>query len=322
METLIKTEQNTIQNQLESLAADEDIHSLISDIAEARFGEPINYDLGDIKQMQKAMQTVFNFRPAGGERSEQTELPQKELFAERIHSMAEKVGLAGDTVPENPQAQAAIVLGGAGKSPLDRTLYTEELLDKGLLQTDTIVLLGSSRPVNQAEIDRGGNYAVGARDEYELMKNAAVEAFGVEFDDNDELQGYEDSVPAGFEAGWKIAHAQSQDGRNIFVLSAPVLTEPFYPDGSRRPRANTADTYKDFAKVAQFEPGSHVVAVTNAHFRPFQGADAVAELNNYGISAEVVGYDPSHFGNPEKKPEELAQETLSAVNSMMRAVSK
>ncbi len=187
------------------------------------------------------------------------------------------------------------------------------------MQTKTIVLLGSSRPVNDAERKRGGEYAVGTSDEYELMLRAAEVVFGIKFDPNEEFQGYDDIVPAGFEAGWKISHSESEEYGNVFVLSAPMLTEDrFRHDGTRRPRANTADTYDMLARVAQLEPDSTVIPVTNAHFKPFQGADAVTELMKYGVNAEVVGYDPSHFGNPPKHPEELLQETLSALNSKLR----
>src|SRR5690606_32457607 len=140
-------------------------------------------------------------------------------------------GIAGDTEPRVPQADAALILGGAGKSILDRATYARELVEAGKLQTSTIVLLGSSRPVNDTERQRAGTYAEGATTEYELAKNAAVEQFGVTFNDEEEFVGYDDKVSTGFEAGWRIAHAQTSGGMNIFVLSAPMLTEDrFYPD--------------------------------------------------------------------------------------------
>jgi ABC-type amino acid transport substrate-binding protein len=98
---------------------------------------------------------------------------------------------------------------------------------------------------------------------------------------------------------------------------APKPAKPFQQD--RRKRANTPDTYSLFAKVAQYGPGSRVVAITNAHFVPFQGADAVMEFKNLGIDSEVAGFDPKHFNNPPKQPKELLQEILSVSNSLTKA---
>lgn len=328
------TEQ-TVFSQLRQLASDPEIQQLVGDISNERFGDAVSYELGNIKEFSASMQTAFNFRIAGAERGNATSLEHGEQFTDRIHKLAEKVGLAGDTVPTEPKADAVLVLGGAGKSPLDRTKYTKELLSNKTLDTNTVVLLGSSRPVDDAERSRGGAYAKTAQTEYDLMMCAAAEVFDISFNEQDEIVGYDDKVPTGFEGSWKIAHAVV-DGINVFVLQSPMLTEQrFYPDtmtikdgahveklGNRRARANTSDTYNMFAKVAELQEGSKVVAVTNAHFRPFQGADAVAELSTYGIKTEVVGYDPSHFGNPPKKNEELLQETLSAVNSLNNAWQK
>lgn len=317
--------QLTTSERLVEFSSDPFIHDLVVDVQNARQGANqidgvCDYREGDIEGMHQAIKAAFDLREAGGERWNRVELPQKELFDDRIHELAVKIGLEGDTVPFRVDAQAALILGGAGKSPLERATYTRELIEDDKLRTNTVVLLGSSRPVDDAERQRAGEYAENSSTEYELMLRAASSVFKVRFEQDDELIGYDDSVPVGFESGWRIAHAETTDGKNIFVLSTPMVTDQFYPDGNRRPRANTADTYATFARVAQFDdPDSHVVAVTNAHFTPFQGADAVADLKKHGISAEVVGYDPSHFGNPSKTPEELLQETLSAVNSLMRA---
>lgn len=322
METIEKINpQEQLSQELDNLSRDADIKTLVADVAVARGLEIPEYNEGIPEEMADAMRLVFNLRKPGGERTEREELPQKEQLTERIMRMAEKVGISGDSEPKDPKADAAIVLGGAGKSLIDRTSYIKELMDKGKLHTNTVALLGSSRPVNDAERQRAGAYADGATSEYDLAKNAAVNQFGVEFDEDEEFVGYEDAVSIGFEAGWRVSHAQTKNGINIFVISAPMLTEDrFYPDGNRRVRSNTADTYDMFARVAQLEDGARVVAATNAHFVPFQGADAVAELGKHGIDAEVVGFDPAHFGNPPKEPEELLQETLSAVNSKLRAI--
>jgi hypothetical protein len=305
--------------QLQQLSQNEDVFGLIHDIGLER-GLDVDYELGDINGMQFAMSRAFDFR-AGKERSEQTELPNKDKYDSRIKQLAEMIGISGDSIPKNPNAQAAIVLGGAGKAPLDRARYTKELIDSGLLNTNTVVLLGSSRPVNEAEIERAGEYAKGAKTEYDLMLNAAMLTFDIEFNEAEELVGYDDKVPEGFEKNWRISHQTTEDGIEVFVIQAQMGTDPFYLDGNRRERANTSDTYNLFARVANFEKGSHIVIVTNAHFGPFQGADAAKEFADYGLTADLACFEPAHFGNPEKTPEELLQESLSAVNSRIRAIS-
>jgi hypothetical protein len=305
---------------VEQIAQDFEIRALVRDISAIRFGEPIDYELGDADAMKSAMQKAFNFRKEGVERTEREDLPQRELFDNRVLELAQKFGLSGDTSPSIPDADVAVVLGAAAKAVIERTMYTKELLDSGKLQTNTIAFLGSSRPVDQAERDRGGLYATSAKDEYDLLLRAPEQVFEVKFDASEEFQGYDDIVPTGFDAGWRISHAKTEDGKDIFVFSAPMLKEDrLRSNGNRRLRANTPDTYDMLGRVAQLAVGSRLVAVTNSIYKFFQDIDASIELSRYGIETEAVGFDPAHFGNPPRDPEELLQETLSAVKSMYRA---
>jgi len=316
--------QRAPEQLLDQLSHDERITDLLQDIEEARVDagqiKPSDRDYvpGDTLGMQRAMSNVFSFRKQGGERNEYEEMPQVELFRGRIEALAHEYGFTNDTVPENPNATAGVVLGGRATGSYDRTRYTKELIDNGYLDTDTIVLLGSTRPADS--IDRkAGEIFDDAVDEYDIMKIAAKDVFGVEFDDTEDLQGFDGSVATGFEQGWRIAHAKTTDGKDVFVLSAPQLTDNFHHNNRRRDRANTGDTLNMFAKVARYEQGSHAVVITNAHFKPFQGAEAVGNLDRYGVTAETVGFEPEHFDRPSKAPEELMEEMFTAVNSSVRA---
>jgi hypothetical protein len=290
-----------------------------SRVAKGQIAAAPTYEVGDIEAMTAAMEVALSFRITGKERDEREKLPENKELSDIVYTLADSFGLVGDTEPTIKEATAAVVLGGMAKGCWQRTEYLKELLDKGVLSTDTVVLLGSSRQVDEKKERgiKGLEYVGTAKTEYELMKKAAEAQFGVIFDDD--MEGYDDNVPTGFDHGWRIAHATDKDGRNIFVLSAPMLADQFHKNGNRRDRANTLDTWELFARVAQFGSEEHIVAVTNAHFRPFQGADAVNALQKSGASAEVVGFEPAHFGDPPKTTEELLQEMYSAVKSLAKA---
>lgn len=316
--------QRTPEQLLGELSHDERLAELLHDIDHARVNAgqidaaDRSYEAGDVLGMQKSMASVFSFRKIGGERNEREDMPKVELFSDRVEALAHEYGFTGDTIPESPDATAAIILGGRATGSYDRTRYMKELIHNGHVDTDTIVLLGSTRPAdaldkNAAEIFED------ATDEFGIMKIAAKDVFGAVFEEVDELQGHDGNVATGFEQGWRIAHSKTEDGKNLFVLSAPQLTDNFHGDGNRRGRTNTSDTLNMFAKVADLEPGAHVIIDTNAHFGPFQGADAVGNLDKYGVTAETVGFSPEHYNRPAKTPEELVQEIFSAVNSSIKA---
>lgn len=320
---LYEVKRHEILDTLHDLTQDETVRSLIVGVAAVRgLGKIGIAELDTIAGMEIAMRKSFGLRKEGGERTDMESLPHPERFIDSIDYVAKKVGLIGNTEPKHKKVNAALVLGGAGLSSWDRTMYTKEMLDQQKLETSTLVWLGSSRPVDEDEHRRAGEYADSAVDEYGLLINAASRIFDVTFDSDNELIGYDDKVPAGFEQGWRINYSKTPNGEHdLFVISAPMLTDRFHSDGRRRPRSNTSDTFNMLQKIAGYDFGSRVIATTNAHFRPFQGADAVSELTRYGIDAEVIGYDPSHYGRPEKTPEEKLQETYSAYNAMLKAVA-
>lgn len=335
--------------QKEALASSTELRQTIKDVLEIRksLGDPsvANIDSGSIDEYQDfdsarlAMRRTFDFRtkPDGtyGERWEADEsvnqyfkpgiTPDHEV---RIYGVAEQFGLTGDTVPENPEADAALVLGGGGRSPLERTLYAKELIDKGLLKTNRLVSLGSERAVNEAERQRGGDYAADAETEFDLMVAAIETAYGITIDQSDIEEWIDHNVEHDIPKKHKVVGlpADEATGRpEVFIVSSAIVTDPFVDatkDGHHikllRNRANSADTFKTFSML---DDAQKVVAVTNAHFRPFQGAAAAKQMGELGIDVEVVGFDPQHFGNPPKKSHELVQEMLSTADSLAASAS-
>lgn len=327
----------------EALVNSPELRQTIKDVASIRkeLGDPnlANFDLEsvdtyeDFEGARLAMRQAFDFRtkPDGtfGERWEADERVAQYFkpattpeLEEKIYKTAELFGLTGDSQPENPDVDAALILGGGGKSPLDRTLYTKELIDTGKLHTKKIVSLGSERKINDAERARGGDYAKDAQTEFDLMVAAIETAYDIKVNQEDVFEWIDHNVEFDIPKKHKVVGIAAAEGKhpNIFIVSSAIVTDPFVDatkDGRHikilRNRANSADTFKVFKDLDDSEK---VAAVTNAHFAPFQGAAAAAELGSKGIDVEVVGFDPQHFGNAPKKSYELVQEMLTTADSL------
>jgi hypothetical protein len=332
-----------IASQKEMLAGSPELRQIIGEVAGLR-GVSVNTEYEDFAGLKDSMRAVFDFRTrkdgSYGERSEAEENAKEFLstasddLKDRIYKAAEGFGLTGDTEPEDPNVKAAVILGGAGKSPLDRTRYAKDLIDEGKLVPEYIVSLGSERPIvterdkkGENEYDRAGSYSEGAKTEYDLMVAAAKEVFGAEVAENDVVEWTDPKIMGGVPSKHKIAFIPATDAHPpIFIISSAVLTHPFMTrmvEGKKieavRNRSNTEDTFATLARTNSLEPGDKVVAVTNAHFRPFQGAAAAGQLGEYGIQTEVVGYDPTRYNNPAKRIDELMQEMLTTADSLAQA---
>lgn len=326
LEQVIAHQRESISDLRTALATDLEISQLISDVSILRYGHPsANYE--DFEGMRGAMRPAFDFRTRSdgsyAERKDAENLASDPELESRVYSIAERLGLTGDTVPENPKARIALVLGGAAKSPLNRTRYTQEMIDRGYLNVEMIALLGSERPVDESERNRAGEYAKEVKTEFGLMVAAAETVYGTKLEPEDIYEGTDPAVPSNMPRHFKIAHiAANGTHPDILIVSAPMVTNPFEVRQGKeraRARANTADTYAVLAKVADFQPGDRAVAITNAHFRLFQQADAVGQLAKYGVESEVAGYDPKHFDDAPKTANELLQEMLTAADSLAKA---
>jgi len=313
--------------QRDALVHDDKLRSLIDAVSHQRFGRSAG-EYQDFEGLRTTMRGAFDFRSGAdgsyGERSEAEDFACDEVMADAIDYTAKKFGLTGDTQPENSDVKVALVLGGAALSPLNRTGYAKELIDQGKLNPEIIALLGSDRPVDVAERARGGDYAVNATTEFELMIAATETVWRTNLNPEDVYELTDPLIADNLPRHARIAHIPAdKDHTDIFILSAPMLTDPFEVRNGkpgRRARTNSRDTFNMLARVGNFQVGDRAVAITNAHFRPFQGADAAGQLSVLGVETEIVGYDSKHFGDPAKKPNELLQEMLTAADSLAKAV--
>jgi hypothetical protein len=338
-----------IETQKAALVANDDLRGLLQEVvairsqAEGAVLEDLS-EYTDFAGFYRAARHAFDFRTrkdgSYGERWEAEANAEAFLQAaspelmHRVYSVAELFGLTGDTELQQKEVQLAIILGGGGKSPLDRTQYAADLIEKGALAPEIIVALGSDRPIDtkrdkngQDEYDRAGDYAAGAKTEYDLMVKAAERVFGIAVTQGEEIEWSDPAIMGGLPRRHKVAFiAQTATRPPVFIISSAIVTYPFRTtkkDGKEvevvRERANTEDTYATLARIANLEPGSIVAAITNAHFRPFQGAAASAQLGSLGMYTEVIGYDPQRYHNEPKRTDELLQEMATLASSLNKA---
>jgi hypothetical protein len=115
---------------------------------------------------------------------------------------------------------------------------------------------------------------------------------------------------------WRVAAGKAPDGHDVFAISAGLQSDVWDPNGIRKIRPNTADTYVLLRNLLRdVEPGGRVLVVTSAHFTGFQGADAERLAYDLGLDVDVVGFDPTTFGEAPKPTHELLQEIHSKVSS-------
>ncbi len=332
-----------LNEQKDALVSNPNVRQILGEVAQIR-GVESDTEYEDFAGLYTSMRSVFDFRTKAdgsyGERWD-AEANAKEFLSscspeltEKIYSLAEQFGLTGDTVPTDKKAKAAVILGGGGKSPLDRTQYAADLIAGDKLDPDYIISLGSERPIDEKrddkgenEYDRAGDYAKSAKTEYDLMVCAAQEVFDAEISDKDVIEWSDPEIMGGLPRIHKIAYIKATEFHPpIFIISSAILTYPFRATQVNgvdkevvRNRANTEDTFATLAKMTGFEPGSKLVAITNAHFKPFQGAAASGQLGEYGMDTEVVGYDPGRYNNSPKRTDELLQEMLTTASSLTKA---
>jgi len=321
----------------ERICHDAELCQVIGDIASIRKanGDPnftdVDIDiLTDYDSFEAAFlagQTAFDFRTkedgSYGERWEAVERAEKYLMAnltpeqeKKIFSALELFTLVGDTEPDEPEAEAAIVLGGGGKSPLERTADIKKRIDNGSIRVQRVIGLGSERKVDAAERERAGEYAKDAETEFDLVVAAFEDQFNItiEPDDITTITTHtEYDVPRVHKL---VAIPENFRGQHpeLIITSSGILTNPFFTtmrNGKQvealRNRANTDDTFKLLTLLKLFKPGDKLFVSTQAHFAPFQGQSAANEFAKQGIYAQVLGFQPK----APKKVYELLQESVS-----------
>jgi hypothetical protein len=349
LEAVQSLQQEKLREQREVLVNSPELRQAIHSVAQVRkeAGDPnlatVNLDelvsYEDFDSARIAMRYAFDFRTKddgtygertdGDARANEYYYPHvNEAVEAEVNAAAEVLRLAGDTEPEQAETDATLILGGAGRSLLDRTTYAKELIDDGKMIPKKIVLLASERAVNEAEQKRGGEYATGATTEFELAIAAVENVFDVKIAKEDITQWIDHGVEHDIPKTHKVIGVKGDvdTGRpDIFIVSSAIVTDPFV-DGTKdghpikilRNRANTPDTFETFGRLENPEPGSRVTLITRTIFEPFQKAGAMKQLNSRGVICDAASYSATHYGAAPDKTHALAMEMLSAADALAK----
>jgi hypothetical protein len=272
------------------------------------FGQELPTDDSRLGVLQDVAARNWDFRK-GKERQDvawEGELADPNSTAGReVFRHTGRLGLVASTHTILPVYDFGIVTGGANRSPLDRTRYLHEQA----AEVDHVLMLGSVRPVNDAERAKAADYAPGATSEFDLMRGAAENVYrlGSYVEDRPKEVGYD------FRGEARVYHYNNADGPMISVLDAPAPADP------SKNRPNTVETYAFARELFGNElANADVLVSTNAHFSPFQHIDALGALSlPTGAQVETIGYDAA-YGGMNRLPSQLLQETKSYVDAMAR----
>lgn len=315
-------------------------------VAGADFETIMQYE--DFDDARQALRMAFDFRTkedgSYGERKEGDERAEQYFYPgltdeiqEQINAAAEVLKLSGDVEPEVAETDTALILGGGGRSLLDRTAYGKELIEAGKMKPNKIVVLASERPVDEAERQRAG-FTTTATTEFELGIDSYEKVWGVAVDRESTVEWVDhtiDAFPLEDQKGipyrnrvHKVLHAPGDPevGRpEAFFVSSAIVTDPLgdaTKDGKPikiiRNRANTDDTFETYSRLDQPTPKSRITMITKTIFLPFQKTAAVLRLAKKGVIVDAASYDTTHFGAAADKPHSQGMEILSLVDALSK----
>jgi hypothetical protein len=275
----------------------------------------------------------FNFRARNGQRyRERVQAVSADFtaeFRERIHGLADELGLV---TPQYPQLgrvyDTTLILGGGHLFPLLRARYAAQLQASGI-DLGELYFLGSPRFLIEEPPERSETetYAPGATDEFDLMVGAAHAEFGLTSAGTTFLCGCSSAreqcpkwsfrgaegaelPPPAYTHERRGDLADSTGHTAALVLSASTSRPPERPD--------TSDTLSLWARYAKPSSGQRVLVITNQAFVPFQTFDALRWFYlPHAVDVAVTGFgvDETHR---MRTAEYLLQETLSGIRSGRR----
>ncbi|WP_320065436.1 hypothetical protein [Micromonospora sp. RTGN7] len=252
----------------------------------------------------------WDFR-GGRERPEAREPALAPRTARLVLAVSAALGLVRPVPPNRPAYAHLAVLGGLAHACLRRVAYAAHLLRSGTEVAGEVAVLGSFRPLSEAELRMLAEAGVAGCDtEVDALDAAVRLAFGVA----------EPAASDGVDAGhphhcWSWRTYWPAGLPPVRVLAAPSSE----PD---RRRAHTADTQRFWAEHVRLSPGDPVLTVTAPIYVPFQHCDALRTLAvPYGCGIETVGVDPAvpdlaRLPEPTLTPGRHLQEIRSTVRSM------
>ncbi|MER7444267.1 hypothetical protein [Micromonospora avicenniae] len=252
----------------------------------------------------------WDFR-GGRERPDAREPALDPSTARLVSDAATALGLVRAVRPALPRYAHLLVLGGLAHACLRRVAYAAHLLRDGVGVAGEVAVLGSFRPLSEAERSVLADAEVtGVDTEVDALDAAVRLVFGVT------MPAEEEGVDAGHpHHSWSSRTYRPAGAPPVRVLAAPS-SEP------QRRRAHTADTQRFWAGHAQLSPGDQVLLVTHPIYVPFQHCDALRTLAvPYGGGIDTIGVDPTmpdpvRLPEPTLTPGRYLQEIRSTIRSM------
>jgi hypothetical protein len=249
----------------------------------------------------------WNFRKRGNVERDQVRAPEFPAGAAAlIRAAATALNLADAAHPPHARYDHLLILGGLGRSCLQRTEYAARLVHEGVVTVPEIAALSSFRPLTTAETALPA--LAGATYEVDAMDTGIREAFGF-------------GTPVLHEASvgnsaWRVRTHREPGLPDVHVLAAPSSE----PD---QRRANTADTYEFWARGVSLAPTDRILVVTSPIYVPFQHSDAIRILAlRHGCGIDTIGADPARTTVPPPpgatNPDRYLQEIRSGILSMRR----
>ncbi|MEU5902777.1 hypothetical protein ABZ780_00235 [Micromonospora sp. NPDC047467] len=255
-------------------------------------------------------ETHWDFRKHGKVERDQVTAPNFDhAQVDLIRAAATALRLVNADRPPLSAYDRLLVLGGLGRSCLQRTEYAARLIRDRIVVVPELAALGSFRPLTEAETAVPG--LAGCQYEVDALDAGVRIGFGL-----DAPTVSESSDEAVTHRSWQVGTYRAVGGPEVYVLAAPS-SEP----ESRR--ANTPDTYRFWADRFNVRATDRILVVTSPIYVPFQHSDAIRMIaTRYGCGIDTIGFDPDRATTPSAAgatdPDRYLQEIRSGIVSMRR----
>jgi hypothetical protein len=191
-----------------------------------------------------------------------------------VSAAVKDLGMSRYVAPRLSSYDAFLVLGGIATSCRLRTNHAAQTLGKLGPLPRTVALLGSSRPVTEAEREFADEFAPSAQTEFDLLNAAAEQAFDVRAFTDVQLEGEGPQA-----CGVRRYHTEPP------VVS--LMSPPSQPGG----RATTSDTLYFFADQLGVARGDRLLLFTSRNYVPFHLFTGLRSLGlRFEAYIETVGF--------------------------------
>jgi hypothetical protein len=226
---------------------------------------------------------------------------------------ATDLGLRGNDGADREDFDYVWVLGGAKLSCLLRGRLAARTVQTAKSKPKAIVLLGSARPIGDAERKATNTYAPDAETEFDLFAAAAQK----EFDAGDTFEEERHNDAENPNSSW-VVRKYGVNGADLFVIAAPS-SEP------AKRRANSADTYEFFFDKFRASEGSSILVTTSQIYVPYQHLEAVRTVAiPHNVYLDTIGFVPEWGGELQgmNEPSNYLQEIRSTIQAIDRFLTQ